>query len=68
MPSPDFEDILSWNIHLKKEKVSKGCEHSELGEVRVIFRKCRCCGKMVVVPDDEYIQKRGVEGRGWYKE
>jgi len=63
----EFEELLKENIRLRKEKVSKGCSHDELHEVRIIYRKCKCCGKMLVQADEEWIQKRGVEGRGWYQ-
>ncbi len=61
----EFPEILKNNIEVKL--TSKACEKDgghELEDVRVIYRRCKTCGKFVVCPDPEWIEKHGVMGRG----
>lgn len=59
--SMEFEDILKHNIETKKD--TEKCKH-DLDEIKIIYQRCKTCGKFVVVPDEEYIKRRGVMGRG----
>lgn len=56
----EFEEILKNNI-LNKD-THKKCEH-ELDEIKIIYKRCKCCGKFVVCPDEEFVAKKGVMGR-----
>lgn len=58
-----YEELLKNNIEHKKEH--KGCEHEPDG-VKMIYQRCKCCGKWVSVPDPEWIAKVGVMGRAHY--
>lgn len=60
----NYEDILKNNIENKL--LHKPCEKEghELDEIKIIYKRCKKCGKFVVVPDPEWIAKHGVEGRG----
>lgn len=70
----EFNDLLQSNIAGKKEQ--NKCENSapkkkgirvsghELDEIRIIYRRCKNCGKFVVCPDPEWIALRGESGRG----
>ena len=62
----EFKELLESNIKNKKEteKCGKDKDGHELDDVRIIYRRCRKCGKLVCVPDPELIEKRGVSGRG----
>ena len=59
--SMEYSEVLRNNIDNKAEH--KGCEH-ELDEIKIIYRRCKCCGKFVVCPDPELIERKGVMGRG----
>lgn len=60
----EYQEILKNNIDTKI--ITKACEKTghELDEIRIIYRRCKLCGKFVVCPDPEYIAKRGESGRG----
>jgi Pyruvate/2-oxoacid:ferredoxin oxidoreductase delta subunit len=62
--SMEYSDILKNNIENKL--LHKPCEKlgHDLDDVRVIYRRCKGCGKFVVCPDSEFIKKRGESGRG----
>jgi inorganic triphosphatase YgiF len=59
----EFEDILKHNKKILKERRDK-CKHEELDDIRVIYKRCLCCGKLVPVADEEYLKKHGLAGRG----
>lgn len=62
-----FEDLLQSNIEGKKEQEKCGKDKEgghDLDDVRIIYRRCKKCGKFVAVPDPEHIMKRGESGRG----
>lgn len=57
-----MEEIIKHNIENKT--LHKDCKDHELDEIKVIFQRCKKCGKWVPVPDPELIKRRGVSGRG----
>lgn len=57
-----YEEILKNNIEHKDDH--KGCKHEPQG-VKMIFQRCKC-GKWIPVPDPEWIEQHGVEGRAFY--
>lgn len=61
----EFSEIVEFNISVRKDKTTRHCPHEELSDVRTIYRRCKCCGKFVLVPDEELIRSRGVMGKGW---
>lgn len=60
----EHSEIVQNNIEGKL--VHKACEKEghDLDDIRIIYRKCKCCGKMVVCPDPEFVAQKGVMGRG----
>jgi len=60
----EFKEILQNNIETKV--ITKACEKvgHDLDDIRIIYRRCKCCGKFVVCPDPEFIARRGESGRG----
>jgi dissimilatory sulfite reductase (desulfoviridin) alpha/beta subunit len=60
----EYQKILKNNIENKL--IHKTCEKEghELDEIRIIYKRCKKCGKFVVVGDPEWLEKHGVEGRG----
>lgn len=60
----EFEDVLRENKRIPKEKKNRCSNgHKNLGEIRVIFKRCLDCGKLVPVRDEEYIKKHGEPGQ-----
>lgn len=59
----DFDEVLKHNKEVKRLFREK-CSHDELDEIRVIFKRCKTCGKLVPVRDEEYIKQHGEIGRG----
>lgn len=63
-----FEDVLRNNIEGKKEhklcEKTSGSAGHELDDVKIIYKRCRKCGKLVCVPDPDLIRRRGESGRG----
>lgn len=60
----EFDDLLQHNKEVKRNHREK-CKHTELGEIRVIFKRCEDCGKLVPVRDEEYIKEHGESGKGF---
>jgi uncharacterized OB-fold protein len=58
----NYEDILKHNLKVKKEFQGE-CLHEELDDIKIIYKRCKCCGKLKVVPDEEYVAKVGLSGR-----
>ena len=59
----EIEDIVKNNIEVMKH--TKKCDHN-LGDIKIIYKRCKDCGKFVVCPDEELINKRGVTGKANY--
>lgn len=62
--SMEYSEILKNNIENKL--LHKPCEKEghDLDDIKIIYKRCKCCGKFVVCPDPELIKRRGVMGRG----
>lgn len=57
-----YEEILKENIDNKE--LHKKCNHEPDG-VKMIFQRCKTCGKWIPIADPEWIAKHGHEGRAW---
>ena len=58
----ELNEIVKNNIEHKS--IHKDCKEHELDEIRLIYRRCKKCGKFVVVADEDYLNKKGAIGRG----